>query len=301
MPQPPGGGAGGMPNMSGAFPGGAGGMPGFSSFSFHTGGGGGPPPRGGGYSGFSPSSAEDIFSQFFGGGGMPFGAGGSNFGSSSRRHFDSDMHMGGMDDDMFAGMHGMPGAFGGGGIPSGTARRTASMPAEPEKVYTHNLTCTLEDLYTGTTKKLKFSQPNGAEPLILTNVIKPGYKAGTKIKHSNALLAADGTKQTVEVIIQEAKHPRFTRDGDNLRADLEVSLDDALGPIEKSLESLDGRKITIKTSKAVQPGQVIWKGGEGMPNSKTGKKGDLFVTLKVRIPPLLENQVASIRNILRTG
>ncbi|KAF3182710.1 hypothetical protein EYR41_005273 [Orbilia oligospora] len=280
-PPPPGGGMpGGMPGM-----GGFGGMP-FESFSFSTGPGG---PHSGGHGNranfaFNPSAAEDIFSKFFGVG-------------QGRGGFDTDMHMGGMDDDGFGGMGGMPGGFG--GIP-----RSHTMPTHTSTAptaYTHNLTCTLEDLYKGTTKKLKFTQPNGSEPLILQNVIKPGYKAGTKLKHNNVLLTADGTKQTVEVVIQEAKHPRFVRDGDNLKTDLDVSLDEALGGINRTVEHLDGRKIPVKLNKGIQPGQVVIKKGEGMPNSKTGMKGDLFVTLKVKIPPLTESQIKKIQEILRSG
>ncbi|KAK6511711.1 hypothetical protein TWF481_000617 [Arthrobotrys musiformis] len=290
VPPPPPGGMGGMPGGMGGMPGGMpnmggfGGMP-FEQFSFSTGPGQG--HSGGAQFGFNPSSAEDIFSQFF--------KGGNPFGGS--RGFDADMHMGGMEDD-FAGMGGMPGGFG--GIPRSHTMPTHASKA-PAPVYTHNLLCTLEDLYKGTTKKLKFSQPNGAEPLILQNVIKPGYKAGTKLKHNNALLTADGTRQTVEVVIQEARHPRFTRDGDNLKVDLDVPLEEALGGINRTIEHLDGRKISIKLNKGIQPGQVVIKKSEGMPNSKTGGRGDLFVTLKVKIPPLTEKQVQMIQEILRSG
>ncbi|KAF3920408.1 hypothetical protein ABW20_dc0103663 [Dactylellina cionopaga] len=291
-PGGPGGMPGGMPNMGG-FGGAFGGMP-FesSSFSFSSSGG----PGGGGrngFSGFAPSPADDIFSKFFN--------------HTRTGGFDSDMHMGGMEEDMFNGMHGMPGGFG--GIPRSHTMPTHNQQQQQQQqqqhavpaAYTHNLTCSLEDLYKGATKKLKFSQPNGAEPLILTNVIKPGYKSGTKIKHANALLLADGTKQTVEVVIQESKHPRFTRDGDNLKVDLDVSLDEALGGINRTIDQLDGRKVPIKLNKGIQPGQVVIKKGEGMPNSKTGGKGDLFVTLKVKIPPLTDSQVKKIQEILRSG
>ncbi|KAF3931428.1 hypothetical protein ABW19_dt0202471 [Dactylella cylindrospora] len=295
VPPPGAGGPGGMPNMSG-FGGGPGGMPGFQSFSFSTGPGGGGGGRGG-FNGFHPSAAEDIFSKFFAASSNPFSGGGG--GGGGFRSYDQDMHMGGMDDDGFSGMGGMPGGMPGGfgGIPRSQTMPTQSTQPEP---YIHKLTCTLEELYKGATKKLKFSQPN-SEPLILVNQIKPGYKAGTKIKHNNVLLTADGSKQTVEVVIQEAKHPRFTRDGDNLRVDLEISLDEALGPINKTIEHLDGRKITVKTSKAIQPGQIVVKANEGMPNSKTGVRGDMFVNLKVRIPPLTDSQTEKIRSILKSG
>lgn len=299
VPPPGAGGPGGMPNMGGfgGMPGmgGMGGFPG-SSFHFSTNSAGGAPRGfGGGSGGFNPSSADDIFSQFFGS-----GFGGSAFGGSHggpRHSFDQDMHMGGMDDDNFS----MPGGF-------GRPQRSSTMPAEngkshkkQEDVFIHKLQVSLEDLYKGTTKRLKLSQPEPHPPLILTNEIKAGYKGGTTITHKEKLISKGGKSQTVQIQIEEGKHHFFTRDGDNLRCDLDLTLDEALGGVNKSFPHLDGHQVTVKTHKGIQFGQVVVKAGEGMPNSKTGIKGDLFITLKFRIPPLTDSQIERIQNIIRTG
>ncbi|KAL5654545.1 hypothetical protein ACJX0J_033864, partial [Zea mays] len=97
---------------------------------------------------FNPRNADDIFAEFFGGS-SPFGgmggsgmpgmrAGGSRFSSSI------------FGDDMFGS------AFGGGG-PDGhgmhTGGRAVKAPAIERK-----LPCSLEELYKGTTKKMKISR-----------------------------------------------------------------------------------------------------------------------------------------------
>jgi DnaJ-class molecular chaperone len=125
--------------------------------------------------------------QFFGGGmggGDPFaglfggmgGMGGGPFGG-----------MGGMQ-----GMGGMPGMGGMGGQPFGGPGMGPmgghSGPVK-DKPITKHLSCTLEELFTGSTRKLKITrtifgangQASRAEEEILEVNVKPGWKKGTKV------------------------------------------------------------------------------------------------------------------------
>ncbi|KAF6147041.1 hypothetical protein GIB67_036760 [Kingdonia uniflora] len=121
-----------------------------------------PPPNAGGGGGFSyapdagssggtttfrfnPRSADDIFSEFFGFS-SPFGGmGGGEMGGG--RAGGSGFPRGMFGDDIFASFS----RGGGGGEASGNAVRKAP-PIE------RTLTCSLEDLYKGTTKKMKISR-----------------------------------------------------------------------------------------------------------------------------------------------
>lgn len=110
-------------------PGATGGVPGGGATFFTTGGG----PSG--YR-FNPRSPDDIFSELFGFPG-PFGGVGS----------------GGMRGSGFGNMFGSP--FGEGGGAGGSVHQPALKKASPiEK----SLPCTLEELYMGTTKKMKISR-----------------------------------------------------------------------------------------------------------------------------------------------
>ncbi|XP_073149500.1 uncharacterized protein [Henckelia pumila] len=119
MPPPGAGGAGGFP----------GGMDGGGANSFH----------------FNPRRAEDIFSEIFGFaspfGGMGDTGGGSRVGGSG---FPSNMFR----DDMFA--YKKAAAAGGEGSSAGATRKAAAI----ERM----LPCSLEDLYKGTSKKMKISR-----------------------------------------------------------------------------------------------------------------------------------------------
>lgn len=177
--------------MPGGF-GGFGGMPGGGrSFHFSTG------PGGGG--GFSFRDANDIFSEFTksgGGGGMP--------------GFD--------DDDIFSmlggGMGGgMPGGFprsrpSGGGFSQKSRRAPTPEPAVTEK----DLPLTLEEIFSGTTKKVKTkskafdaSGKRSVEEVVLEATIKPGLRAGSKIKYRNVGDQTEGGRQDVHLIVKEVR------------------------------------------------------------------------------------------------
>lgn len=112
--------------------------PGSGGFPFGNNGGGGGGSGGGGSNGFNPRNAEDIFAEFFGS--SPFGFGSSGPGRSTR--FQSD---GGM----FGGFGGNENLF-----------RTGSegtVPRKPPPVES-KLPCTLEELHSGSTRKMKISR-----------------------------------------------------------------------------------------------------------------------------------------------
>lgn len=306
---PGGGGAGG----AGGFPGGFSGFPGGGGTTFSFSSSGGPGGMGGG--GFRPSDAEDIFKQFFssfgGAGAGGFGAHDDNmggFGGSSRM----PGGMGGMHG--MGGMGGMPGMSGMGGMPGMGARtrpqqqqQQQQSPPEKPSALVRPLAVSLEDLAKGVTKRLKVTRKvrDGSArstDKILTVDIKPGWKAGTKIRFPNeGDEFPNGTTQDIEFVLEEKPHPTFTRRGDDLVAELELSLLEALSGFSKSVKTLDGRQLPVSSSsRVIQPGQEERYPGEGMPISKKpGQKGDLIVKYVVKFPKELSAaQREGIRKVL---
>jgi DnaJ homolog subfamily B member 4 len=200
-PPPQGADGGGMPDFSGFAGGGAGGnpfasaggMPGGGSRTFHFSTGSG------GASGFQFSDPESIFADFFRGAG----------------------------DD---GMGGMPGGFGGlGGFqnmrsPGGRSQRRSSAgrgfegmnggpraPTPEVTVLEKPLPVTLEEIFKGTTKKMKIkrkkfdqaSLKQTTEDRILEVPIKPGLKAGSKIKFKDVGDQVEGGTQDLHFIVEE--------------------------------------------------------------------------------------------------
>jgi DnaJ family protein B protein 4 len=269
---------GGVPPSGGPdFQGFGGGGPGRSGthFFFQTAGGGGP---GGGR--FRPTNPEDIFRQFFGAGFDPF---------SSAGGMDDDMDM----DDLMGGGgagHGPSFASFHGARPG--ARRARSKP-EPLR---RALPCTLEELYSGITKRLKVTRRclSSSRPpeKVLTVTVKPGWKAGTLIRFAGeGDEVAPGIAQDIEFVVEERPHAIFTRNDDTLKIALELTLEEALCGYSKPVKMLDGREMNISNRQVTQPGQEMTFPGRGMPHSKDPSiKGPLIVIAKVVFPSALSDQ-----------
>lgn len=199
-----GGFAGGMPGGMGGMGGaGGGGMP--FSFENMNGGGGGRSfhfSTNGGSGGFSFSNPEMIFSEF-----LRTQAGGGGMG----------------DDDPFGGLGGMGGGGGrnGGGNPyRSRASRFGDMNGNgadlreraPEtQIVEKQLPISLEELYRGTHKKMKvqrktFDDQTGkrsTQDRILEMDIKPGLRAGSKIKFKGVGDQEEGGTQDFHFIVAE--------------------------------------------------------------------------------------------------
>ncbi len=254
---------------------------------------------GGGAGGYHPGNADDIFAEFLRhmGGGGSFGGGGRRGGMGGG--------MGGMghDDfgDMFGGMGGMP--FGGGfGGMNGHPGHRAPRKDAPHQM---SLPCTLEELYTGRTRRMKISRkrmdPSGGrreESETLTIDIKPGWKKGTKITFQEkgdehpGRVAAD-----IVFVLDEKPHGTYTRDNNDLVYVHRVPLRDALTGTVVELQTLDGRVLRIPVNEIISPGMQKVVPNEGMPVTKyPGTKGNLRIKFEVLFPKQLSD---SQREVLR--
>lgn len=240
---------------------------------------------------FNPRNAEDIFAEFFGGG-SPFGMSGLG-------------GMGGRGGHMFGGFGNSEGAFRsfGESVPFSGPRKAA--PVE------NKLPCSLEELYNGSTRKMKISR-NIADasgktlPVeeILTIDVKPGWKKGTKITFPEK-----GNEQPNVVpadlvfVIDERPHDVYKRDGNDLIVTQKIPLADALTGTTVTLNTLDGRTLTIPCNEVISPGYEKVVPKEGMPIAKEpGKRGNLRIKFEVKFPSrLTTEQKAGVKRFLGAG
>lgn len=248
--------------------------PGSGNFPFGNGGSGGE-------SGFNPRNAEDIFAEFFGS--SPFGFGSSGPGKSMRYQTE-----------------GVFGGFGG----SENLFRTYSENVTPKKPppVESKLPCTLEELYSGSTRKMKISRTvvdaNGRqvpETEILTIDVKPGWKKGTKITFPDK-----GNEQPNQLpadlvfVIDEKPHDVFKRDGNDIIMNHRVTLAEALGGTTINITTLDGRNLPIPVIDIVSPGYELVIAREGMPIVREpGNRGDLKIKFDVKFPSRLTHEQRS--------
>ncbi|XP_031376102.1 dnaJ homolog subfamily B member 1 [Punica granatum] len=251
-----------------------------------------PPGSSGGSSGFNPRNAKDIFAEFFGS--SPFGFGSTGPGQSMRCQSDGG--------GMFGGFTGADNIF------RTYSEGTSAMPRKPPPIES-KLPCSLEELYSGSTRKMKISRTvmdgNGRaipETEILTIDVKPGWKKGTKITFTDK-----GNEQPNQLpadlvfVIDEKPHDIYKRDGnDLLLVHHRVSLAEALGGTTVNLTTLDGRKLSIPVTDIVSPGYELVVAREGMPIVKElGNRGDLKIKFEVKFPTkLTSEQRAGLRRAL---
>jgi DnaJ homolog subfamily A member 2 len=97
----------------------------------------------------------------------------------------------------------------------------------------------------------------------------------------------DQTPGDLVFTLVEIDHEVFQRAGDDLSAELEITLAEALTGFSRVvLKHLDGRGIHIDhpQGKVLQPNQVLKVAGEGMPLKKSDLKGDLYLVVKIEFP-----------------
>ena len=282
-PPPPGAeemGGGGFGGIPGGFPG-FGGMPpgGTRTFSFNMNGG----PGG---SSFHFGDPNDIFTKFAQQNAGPGG-------------FDDN-------DDIFSLLYGSrtPGSrrSAGGGL------RPQQRPKTPEAtVIERELPVTLEELYNGTHKRMKIKRKtfdaNGKrvdEDKILEMDIRPGLKAGSKIKFGGVGDQEEGGSQDLHFIVTEKKHPTLKREGDDIRTTVELDLKEALTGWKKTVTTIDGKQLAVSGSGPTQPGYEEKFPSLGMPLSKKpNERGNFIVEVKVKFPrTLTAAQKAKIKEAL---
>eukprot|EP01101_Sappina_pedata_P006025 TRINITY_DN28_c0_g1_i1.p1 TRINITY_DN28_c0_g1~~TRINITY_DN28_c0_g1_i1.p1 ORF type:complete len:384 (-),score=136.64 TRINITY_DN28_c0_g1_i1:150-1241(-) len=253
--------------------------------------------------------AQNIFEQFFGGAAGRGGGGGGN----TAFHFGG---MGGQDEDDFGGFGGFGGGFPGmgggggggfggmGGMGGGGRRGPQKQPAS-----VINLECSLEELYRGSTRKMKVTRKimDGATgksmpaEKILTIDVKAGWKEGTRItfeKEGDEL--PNSIPADIVFVIKQKKHDYFIREGPDLLFDCKLSLKQALLGCAITVPTLDDRQIKVPVKGVIKPGHIELVRGEGMPiSSQPGKKGDLKIRFSVEFPDRLsDHQREQIKAIL---
>ena len=126
------------------------------------------------------------------------------------------------------------------------------------------------------------------EKKVLEIYIPRGAREGERIVlEGEADQVPDQTPGDIVFTLQEEDHEIFQRAGDDLSAELNITLAEALcGFSRVVLKHLDGRGIHLNHSrgKVLRPGQILKVDGEGMPLKKSDAKGDLYLVVKIDFP-----------------
>jgi len=91
------------------------------------------------------------------------------------------------------------------------------------------------------------------------------------------------------VVLHVEPHEFFERDGDRLLCQVPISFPQAALGAEIEIPTLDGPEV-LKIPRGTQTGDVLRMRGQGMPNVRSGRKGDLQVHVFVKTPTNLDER-----------
>lgn len=93
----------------------------------------------------------------------------------------------------------------------------------------------------------------------------------------------EGVRGDLHVAVRIAEHDMFHRDGDDILLEMPISFTQAALGADLELPTLDGgAKLTVP--KATQYGETFKVPGKGLPNLRSGRRGDLIVGVKIETP-----------------
>ena len=210
-------------------------------------------------------------------GGFGFGGGpGGGFGGAGQRGFRADGFEGfggseGIDlGDIFEGLFGGRGGMGAG---PGGARRAAPKGAN----VAYKLGVSLPDAATRATQRITL-----ADGKTIDLKLPAGVEDGTQMRLSGKGEAGPGGAGDAIVTIQLQPHPFFKRDGDNLRLDLPISLDEAVNGAKVRVPTAEGA-VMLTIAPGTSSGKTLRLKDKGF-SRKDGTRGDQLITIEVQLP-----------------
>ena len=196
-----------------------------------------------------------------GGGGRHPGGPGGGFGNGAGEGIDIS--------DIFDGLFGGRGGMGGGAGRARAAPKGTNVP--------YRLSVTLADAATRATQRITL-----ADGKTIDLKLPAGAEDGTQMRLSGKGEAGPGGAGDAIVTIQIQPHAFFRRDGDNIRIELPITLDEAVGGAKIKVPTVEGA-IMLTIAPGSSSGKTLRLKGKGF-SRKDATRGDQLITLEVQLP-----------------
>lgn len=167
--------------------------------------------------------------------------------------------------------------FGGGGF-GGFAggAETAEAPPQRGSDIAVSTTVSLSEAALGAKKRVRL--PTGKEVEV---TIPAGITDGQSVRLRAQGLSAGGPPGDAIVTIHIAPHPELKADGSDLRAEISISLEDAVLGGTARVPTLSGA-VELKIPAQTSGGRTFRLKGKGLPK-KDGSHGDLLATVNIKL------------------
>jgi molecular chaperone DnaJ len=123
--------------------------------------------------------------------------------------------------------------------------------------------------------------------------VPPGIEGGEMIRLQGLGEAVqNGQPGDLYVKVHVMPDPRFKKEGANIVTELSIKLSDALLGGEYKIQTLDGDE-TLPIPPGITHGETLRVKGRGVPQGR-GKRGDLFVRIKIILPAKLSKTARTL-------
>ncbi len=137
------------------------------------------------------------------------------------------------------------------------------------------------------TKACKMCKGNGSTVTTETIRVKipPGADTGSRVKlrGMGGAGARGGPSGNLYIELTVKPHPVFKREGNNIYVEVPVTISEAMLGGKIRVPTLDGT-VTMTLPPATDSGKKFKLKGKGIPNTRTGGKGDEFAIIKITVP-----------------
>ena len=183
--------------------------------------------------------------------------------------------------DIFEGLFGGRGQRGGGGSPFGGGQQRRQAPPQKGADIAYKLRVPFIDAAT-----LKDQRITLADGKTIDLKLPKGVEDGTQMRLKGKGQHGAGGAGDGLVTIAIDRHKHYRREGDDVRLDLPITLDEAVNGGKVRVPTVDGAvMMTIKPG--TSGGTVLRLKGKGFTR-KDGTRGDQLVTLEIQLPGNLE-------------
>jgi DnaJ-class molecular chaperone len=130
---------------------------------------------------------------------------------------------------------------------------------------------------------------NKTETLVVK--IPPGIESGARLRLRGQGRPGErgAPPGDLTIVVTVEPHPYFTREGRDLSVEVPITVAEAILGATIDVPTLDGMKsLTIPPGSS--SGRKLRLRGQGIPAARGGSPGDLFVVLKIMVPPSVDEQ-----------
>jgi DnaJ-class molecular chaperone len=131
--------------------------------------------------------------------------------------------------------------------------------------------------------------------------IPPGVRDGSRIRirGEGRPGPAGGPRGDLYLVVSLRPHPLFRRQGDDIYTEVDVPVEDAVLGGEVEVPTPAGRRVMLKVPPLTQNGTVFRLAGLGMPRLDGPGRGDMYVTVRLRLPERLTEEERELFRRLR--